>query len=196
MALQLLQGSDSKKVCKYLPPVNLHETYEHYAATLQLAGHKLVSFSTFCRVFCARWADVLKYRDRSIFARCEVCFQLTQQINDRNVSLEGKLGTTKDYCSHLHAQYVDRSVAWSLQELSKDHHSDTLCLMRWIKQSFSPALRVAKHIHPTLKIHGCWCFGWTLDLHVMDEVRRHDSSCIIEIVARCLERISQKARTE
>lgn len=135
------------------------------------------------------------------FARCEVCFLLTQQIGSRSEPIESKLAATRSYRDHLHDQYVDRSVAWSLQELSKDHHSDTICMvldgMDQAKFAIpsSPALRatasVARHISPTLKLHGCWCFGWTLDLHVLDESTKHDSSCIIEIVARCLERVSE-----
>lgn len=43
MALQLIQGNDEKKVAKFLPPGNVQELYQHYAATRQLIGAKLVS---------------------------------------------------------------------------------------------------------------------------------------------------------
>lgn len=51
----------------------------------------------------------------------------------------------------------------------------------------------AKHIRPTLKLHGAWCFGWVLDLWILDEPTKHDASCVIEIVALCLERVYEKS---
>lgn len=59
----------------------------------------------------------------------------------------------------------------------------------------APGLRasasMAKHVRPSLKLHGCWAYGWVLDLHIMDEPTRHDSSTIVEIVSICLERVHQ-----
>ena len=112
------------------------------------------------------------------------------------------MAATKTYRDHLHDQYVDRSVAWSLQELSCDISSGTLCIcLDGMDQGkfaipSDASLRAsavrAKHVRPTLKLHGAWCFGWVLDLWVLDEPTKHDSSCVIEIVALCLERVYEK----
>lgn len=51
------------------------------------------------------------------------------------------------------------------------------------------ALR-AKHERPRVKVHGAWAFGRFLNIFVMDEVAKHDSSCIIEMLAITLENVS------
>lgn len=33
-----------------------------------------------------------------------------------------------------------------------------------------------------MKVHGLWIFGYSLELRVMDETLRHDSSCITELI--------------
>lgn len=43
MAWQVLQSTNHKKLTKYLPPGNLMELYQHYAATRQLLAAKVLS---------------------------------------------------------------------------------------------------------------------------------------------------------
>ena len=129
----------------------------------------LLRYSTFLRVFKARWSDVLKFREKNLclannrsvfhclfgnlsdcrcpintklymffgfplnphprFSRCEYCFHLSQQISDRSASLEEKLQAVKVYRDHLHSQYCDRSVQWSLEEASRDPSSGVLTIL-------------------------------------------------------------------
>ena len=63
------------------------------------------------------------------FTRCELCYHLSTQLNSRDISMETKLGTVKQYREHLHSQYVDRSIQWSLNELSRDVTSGTLIIL-------------------------------------------------------------------
>ena len=77
------------------------------------------------------------------FSRCELCWQLSNQINDRSESLEAKLGAVKTYRQHLHDQYVDRSIQWSLMELSKDAQSRTLIVL--VDGMDQAKFRVPKH---------------------------------------------------
>jgi len=42
--LQLV-NEDEKRMCKFLPPGNLAELYQHYASTRQLLGVKISSFT-------------------------------------------------------------------------------------------------------------------------------------------------------
>ena len=48
----------------------------------------------------------------------------------------------------------------------------------------------AKHERPRVKVHGAWCFGHFLNIFILDEVAKHDSSAIIEIVALTLEDVA------
>lgn len=44
MAWQLLQGKDTKQMCKFLPPGNVQELYQHYVASRQIMGSSMVSY--------------------------------------------------------------------------------------------------------------------------------------------------------
>lgn len=63
------------------------------------------------------------------FSRCEFCYHQTQQISDRSASLEEKLCAVKVYREHLHSQYCDRTVQWSLEEASRDPSSGILTIL-------------------------------------------------------------------
>lgn len=41
-----------------------------------------------------------------------------------------------------------------------------------------------------MKLHGCWIYGYTLDLHCLDETSKHDAACIIEILAQSIQRVT------
>ena len=45
----------------------------------------------------------------------------------------------------------------------------------------------AKHIRPRLKIHGAWAFGYCCNIFAIDEPGRHNSSCIMEILAQTMD---------
>ena len=85
-----------------------------------------INITTICQCLCV-WCFINKTSVR--FGRCDICFHLTEAINDRNKSLEEKLADVKTYRDHLHSQFVDRTVQWSLNELSQDHNSGTLVVL-------------------------------------------------------------------
>ena len=116
------------------------------------------------------------------FSRCEVCWQLSRQLNDRTVSLEIKLGAVQKYRDHLHSQYVDRSIQRSLNELSRDTGSGVLVVL--VDGLDQAKFRIPKHpglravsslppgfvscwsvrqrsnlVRPSLTIHGSWAVG-------------------------------------
>ncbi len=35
---------------------------------------------------------------------------------------------------------------------------------------------------PKMKVHGLWIFGYSLEIRVMDETLKHDSSCVTELL--------------
>jgi hypothetical protein len=49
-----------------------------------------------------------------------------------------------------------------------------------------PQLR-AKFQRPRVKVHGAWAFGYTFNVFILDEVSKHDSSAIIEILTQTIE---------
>jgi hypothetical protein len=60
-----------------------------------------------------------------------------------------------------------------------------------MKQLCVTATPRSKLQKPRMKLHGAWNFGFSLDLHCIDETNKHDSSCIIKILAQSIQRVSQ-----
>lgn len=85
-------------------------------------------YSTFNLVYKDRWSDILRFRSRSLFTTCEVCCAFKTQLQDRSLSFEQKLGCLQGYRQHLHSQYCDRTVIWTLQSEGGDPHSDILMI--------------------------------------------------------------------
>ncbi|CAJ1406435.1 unnamed protein product [Effrenium voratum] len=160
---------------------------------------RIARYPTFAKVYKTRWADVLKFRDKSLFTQCELCFQFKQQLACKSASMEVKLGTLCKYREHLESQYRDRVACWTLQEAAADPKNQVLvfqldgCDQGKFRLPRDPALKataaLAKYNRPRLTLHGVWAFGRTLQLRVLDEPTRHDSSCIVEAIAHTLEEV-------
>ena len=113
--------------------------------------------------------------------------------------MEVKLGTLCKYREHLESQYRDRVACWTLQEAAADPKNQVLvfqldgCDQGKFRLPRDPALKataaLAKYNRPRLTLHGVWAFGRTLQLRVLDEPTRHDSSCIVEAIAHTLEEV-------
>ena len=61
-------------------------------------------------------------------------------------------------------------------------------------QTRTPTFR-SKLQKPRMKLHGAWNYGYSLDLHCIDETSRHDSSCIIEILAQSIQYATEFANS-
>lgn len=71
--------------------------------------------------------------------------------------MEQKLADLKEYRSHLHSQYVDRSIQWSLNELSEDHNSGTLVIL--VDGVDQAKFRLPRH--PGLRAVSSLCLGFS-----------------------------------
>ena len=85
-------------------------------------------YTTFHHVYKQRWRDILRFRARSLFTTCEVCCAFKAQLQDRSLSFEQKLGCLQGYRAHLHDQYCDRTVIWTLQSEGCDPQAQILML--------------------------------------------------------------------
>jgi hypothetical protein len=88
----------------------------------------MLRYGTFSDVYRRRWQDILRFRSKNLFTSCEVCYALKQGLGDKTLSLESKLQVLKEYRSHLHSQYCDRTVIWRLQAESAEHNSEVLLI--------------------------------------------------------------------
>ncbi len=144
---------------------------------------------------------VLKFRHKTTFSQCDVCFDLKAVVASPRKTWQERYGALKLYRTHLHHQYADRTCLWALRAAATQEPNSGLLVMMldgMDQGKFAlprdPGLRgaasVEKYLRPRMKLHGCWVFGWTLELRVLDETARHDSACIIEIVSQALERVA------
>ena len=84
----------------------------------------ILRYGTFNFVYKKRWQDVLRFRQKSLFTQCEVCWTLKSELSNKTISMEHKLGSLKLYREHLHQQFCDRSTIWKLQSESQDVNTD------------------------------------------------------------------------
>lgn len=112
-------------------------------------------YGTFNDVFKRRWADILRFRAKSLFTTCEVCSVLKQQLGDKNCGLESKLQTLKHYRAHLHSQYCDRACMWQLQSASAEPESEVL----FISTDGLDQAKFALPRHPDLRANAAVYLG-------------------------------------
>ena len=105
------------------------------------------------------------------FTQCELCYHYKQSIS-KSTSLEEKLAALLAYREHLAAQYADRAICWTLQELPVDYLSDCIVLQSdgmdqgKFKLPRDPALHaiassgLVKAQRPRVTVHGIWAFGF------------------------------------
>lgn len=90
--------------------------------------HLYLRYTTFNYVYKERWRDILHFRDASLFTSCEVCCSFKAQLQDRTLSFEQKLGCLQGYRAHLHDQFCDRTVLWTMQSEASDGNSGILLI--------------------------------------------------------------------
>ena len=165
--------------------------------------HTFIDLLSYCdvpRIVLAPGPESEPPRSWMRFTQCEFCYQCKKTISEA-ASMELKLGALVSYREHLTSQYADRAITWALQELGTEESllgDLIICQVDGMDQGKfrlprDPQLKatasLAKYIRPKLKLHGSWVFGFSLELMVMDEPTRHDSSCVAEIIARSVERV-------
>ena len=74
--------------------------------------------------------------------------------------MEEKLADVKAYRDHLRSQYVDRSIQWSLNELSQDHTSGTLVIL--VDGLDQAKFRLPRHpgLRPVSSMNLSWKLGY------------------------------------
>lgn len=115
-------------------------------------------YPTFTRVYKSRWADILKFRQRSMLLDFSFslgmtkyivrgqpvisCHPVTNSVRFTEckpcwhfkdgianaLTMEEKLGMLLEYRQHLASQYADRSICWMLQQLPVDPMSDCVVM--------------------------------------------------------------------
>ena len=66
--------------------------------------------------------------NRSLFSQCEICKNLKEDLSNKALSFDQKLGALQLYRAHLHDQFCDRSICWRLQSEGADPSTDLLVI--------------------------------------------------------------------
>ena len=60
--------------------------------------------------------------------------------------------------------------------------------------SLRSCYRASKLQRPKLKIHGSWCFGFNLQLAILEENTTHGSALVVELLAITIEKVMEHCR--
>ena len=95
------------------------------------------------------------------------------------------------------AQFADRCSFYALKDISAETMSRTVTMMtdgadqaKYMVPRhplLQTCYRGSKLHRPRLKIHGCWAFGFSLRIAVVEENQYHGSSLVQEVLALTLE---------
>ena len=55
--------------------------------------------------------------------------------------------------------------------------------------------RASKLQRPKIKIHGCWAFGHTLQLALLEETQQSGSAMVQELLMICIEKVMAQCRS-
>ena len=60
--------------------------------------------------------------------------------------------------------------------------------------SLRSCYRASKLQRPRLKIHGAWCFNYTLQLAILEDITYHGSAMVQEVLMRTLEEVISQCK--
>ena len=174
------------------------------------SGEAPAALSTFMKVFHKVFASHLKFRDKTEFGQCDVCYKLRRNVAKAS-SKEAKLSAAKLYSKHLLSQWLDRQHYWNLRALSRNFFSQQMQLSRVLQTDLSSSiltvimdgmdqakLRVPRHgyqrvtktvekvFRPALHLAATWLHGVKLHMAVTDEDIKKNSDTQQEMLTRAL----------
>ena len=198
-----------RRYLEYAKPIDLYMQYTAYSDSENV---RPASLSTFMRVFNRVFSSHLKFRDKTEFGQCEICFRYKMKIK-KALSKAERLEWTRSYSSHLFSQWRDRQFYWRMRELSRQFYSQGLSMGASKMNSLELAssiltiiqdgmdqskLRIPKWgyvrlpkslealYRPALHLAATWAHGGRLFLSVTDENVKKNSETQVEQLARAL----------
>jgi hypothetical protein len=102
---------------RHLPPGRLHDLYMAYVATCVANHVQAASAETFRTVWRSGWDSILVFRKSSCHAQCKTCHVLKTTMRHAD-TIEVHADASIKLVTHLHAQWCDRQIYWSLRSSS------------------------------------------------------------------------------
>ncbi|CAE7297739.1 unnamed protein product [Symbiodinium sp. CCMP2592] len=188
----------------FLPPGDMREYHEQYLR--HCAPEQKVSFPTFWRASWRVWKREfphLSFRPRSSHAQCTQCLRHKTMISGLAHHLRARQAAQDRYFEHLTAQYRDRLQYWEARGRSQLRGTDLTIIIDGIDQSKflvprDPKLRAKcfdSFNRPKLHVSGAIIHGWAVVFAVANADLPKDANFCIEILAYCLQLVSELGGT-
>jgi len=157
------------------------------------------SFMTFAARWAEVWRHVLQIRKSSQHNECNICFQYRQQLRSHGC-LDDKLEIATKWRHHLHWQYMDRCVYWSMRWASRAKR-DLLCVVidgldkskfALPKYTFGRKSKELDTCHrPRVNITGAIAHGYCRGVYISDQQINTGGSFFCELLSQLIEKVSQ-----
>ena len=189
---------------RFLPPGHIREYYDQFLATdagSVSSNGKKIAFSTFWRIWYADFGAILQFRPTSSHAMCATCARHKILIRSMAGHLRARQKQVEHFANHLKSQYQDRLVYWDLRAQSRLRNNLEVTIIcdgmdqnkflfprsgLFRSKDLQSMTRPKAHVAAAI-IHGhavIFCVS-------PPEVRKDANSCV-ELLAYCLQRLSQK----
>ncbi|CAE7229263.1 NHX3 [Symbiodinium sp. KB8] len=194
-------GSDvSHLPLRYLPPGNVHELWLQFCSE---HGETTASYATFHKAY-KDVSHVLKFRAKGEFSECDECEILKKAIKEApKHDMQKVLAATTDLKKHYSDVQRCRDLEETLRTIPPGSSKPVLLIItdgmdqaHW-RVPRLPNFRAGKAFsspglsRPKCIVQGLWIFFFGVHFLIGDKVQPHDSSFIIEAVARGLEKIRE-----
>lgn len=200
-------GADLTRLpLKYLAPGTVMHLYHDCCSAL---GPNKMSYTTFNRTW-KQFKDILRFRDKSDFADCDVCCELKKNLKESRKDIKSGYGSLLEATQKLQEHYREVGMSRDMEEalrsmpptspkpvlviatdgMDQSHWSlPRLRGFRGPKKFSNPSVR-----RPKCKVQGIWAFYFGVHFFVADATQPHDSNLTCEVVSRCLEHCKQVAQ--
>ena len=195
---------------RYLQHIRIMDLYWQFLSAWEekqqlgfFSFQKPPCFKTFARRW-GFWKKWLKIRKPSQHSQCQTCFELQRQMNGSSSTWGAKLQAARDLRAHYQLQYLDRSIYWSLRQLSQAG-KDVLTIIidgmdktkfAWPRWPFDRLPKsMEKLVRPKVVFTAAIAHGWCTALFMTNEYMDHGSSLWCELICQVLEevwKLSQK----
>lgn len=166
------------------------------------AEKKCPSWSTFWRVWRARWCKLIKFREISQHSQCEICFDCKQFLQRGRASTEEKHDKAKQWRRHLTMTYLDRLLYWHIRFQSKLREDCMVCIiidsmdktkLSWPQFNFvTPKGPLDHFIRPKLIITCALAHGFGGFFYIShDDTCSHGASNFLDVLCRTIQRVFQ-----
>ena len=163
---------------------------------------KAAMFNTFAQRWSLVWRHIMKIRKSSQHKECNICFNYRHQLRSHG-PLDEKMVLAAKWRDHLHWQYVDRCVYWSLRWASRAKLDvltiviDGLDKSKFVLPKYEfgrKSADLAKCHRPRVNITGAIAHGWCRGVIISDQQLGTGASFFCEVLCQTIEKVTKMSQ--